>query len=257
MYGYSLHKALRQTRTVQRQFHGTVSAYQAKVDKRPLQEAHLKGAGTPNHTAAPTNGSRMNTALLGIAALTVAGGGAYYYYTTNMTHQTQTHPMVKEVSVTPQKEAETAGEEAEPNRVTEIEFPANMKNTATTADAASTTTVTEHPRDGHKVLMDPFQNEDDHAKNKNEQTLESERALTALQTSVTEAAMEALLANHPTMWTATSANNATGGDLDALSEGQLKGRVVQLATELRDRTKWEALRLKEFLAMKEQEVSNE
>lgn len=43
-------------------------------------------------------------------------------------------------------------------------------------------------------------------------------------------------------------------DLDQLSPGELRVRIVQLATEMSDRTKWEALRLKEFLAMKEKEV---
>ena len=43
-------------------------------------------------------------------------------------------------------------------------------------------------------------------------------------------------------------------DLEDLSEKELRVRVVQLATEMSDRTKWEAVRLKEFLAMKEKEV---
>ena len=43
-------------------------------------------------------------------------------------------------------------------------------------------------------------------------------------------------------------------DIDALSESELRIRVVQLVTEMSDRTKWEAVRLKEFLAMKEKEV---
>lgn len=43
-------------------------------------------------------------------------------------------------------------------------------------------------------------------------------------------------------------------DLDQLTENELRVRVVQLATEMSDRTKWEAVRLKEFLTMKEKEV---
>ncbi|KAL9182524.1 hypothetical protein ACHAXT_013176 [Thalassiosira profunda] len=45
-------------------------------------------------------------------------------------------------------------------------------------------------------------------------------------------------------------------DLDKLSDSELRVRVVQLATEMSDRTKWEAVRLKEFLAMKEKEVGD-
>jgi len=45
-------------------------------------------------------------------------------------------------------------------------------------------------------------------------------------------------------------------DLDSLTVSELRTRVVQLATEMSDRTKWEAVRLKEFLAMKEKEVGD-
>ena len=45
-------------------------------------------------------------------------------------------------------------------------------------------------------------------------------------------------------------------DLDKLSDSELRVRVVQLATEMSDRTKWEAVRLKEFLSMKEKEVGD-
>lgn len=45
-------------------------------------------------------------------------------------------------------------------------------------------------------------------------------------------------------------------DLDKLSDADLRVRVVQLATEMSDRTKWEAVRLQEFLAMKEKEVGD-
>jgi hypothetical protein len=44
-------------------------------------------------------------------------------------------------------------------------------------------------------------------------------------------------------------------DLEHLSLADLKIRIVQLGTELTERTKWEAVRLKEFLAMKEKEVA--
>ena len=43
-------------------------------------------------------------------------------------------------------------------------------------------------------------------------------------------------------------------DLEELSTSALKIRVVQLASEMNERAKWEAVRLKEFLAMKEKEV---
>jgi mitofilin len=45
-------------------------------------------------------------------------------------------------------------------------------------------------------------------------------------------------------------------DLDHLTPTQLRIRIVQLAKELQERTKWEAVRLKEFLAMKEDETAD-
>ena len=45
-------------------------------------------------------------------------------------------------------------------------------------------------------------------------------------------------------------------ELDGMTETELKIRLVQLAKDLEERTKWEAVRLKEFLAMKEKEVED-
>ena len=43
-------------------------------------------------------------------------------------------------------------------------------------------------------------------------------------------------------------------DLDSLSPSQLRTRLIQLVAEMSDRTKWEAIRLQEFLSLKEKEV---
>eukprot|EP00559_Dactyliosolen_fragilissimus_P006348 CAMPEP_0184856316 /NCGR_PEP_ID=MMETSP0580-20130426/1510_1 /TAXON_ID=1118495 /ORGANISM="Dactyliosolen fragilissimus" /LENGTH=668 /DNA_ID=CAMNT_0027351291 /DNA_START=215 /DNA_END=2221 /DNA_ORIENTATION=+ len=53
----------------------------------------------------------------------------------------------------------------------------------------------------------------------------------------------------------TSLDSTLLADLDKLNDAQLKVRLVQLASEMEHRSKWEAVRLKEFLAMKEREVS--
>ncbi len=47
-----------------------------------------------------------------------------------------------------------------------------------------------------------------------------------------------------------------GVDLDRMTPSQLKVRLVQMARDLEERTKWEAVRLQEFLAMKEKEVED-
>lgn len=53
-----------------------------------------------------------------------------------------------------------------------------------------------------------------------------------------------------------SSMDMMGLDMDALTNSQLKVRLVQMAKELEERTKWEAVRLQEFLAMKEKEVED-
>ena len=62
-----------------------------------------------------------------------------------------------------------------------------------------------------------------------------------------------MIVSHQTVWSAL--DDAYFKDLDELSTAQLKARVVQLASEMKDRTKWEAVRLKELLAMKEKEAA--
>lgn len=45
-------------------------------------------------------------------------------------------------------------------------------------------------------------------------------------------------------------------NLDDMTNTQLKVRIVQMAKDMEDRTKWEAVRLQEFLGMKEKEVED-
>lgn len=219
-------------------------------------------------TAAAASGND-NSVLYAAAALAVlGGGGAYYYYSTQATattasatqKQEETEPagdVVAKKETAPATVAAVAEEAVEtaagPNKVSTIDMPATMRNTAT-ATQDTQVTPTQHPTDGHRVHIAPPGPgpEPEHDT--------TDRALAALRSSVSAAAEEALLANHSTMWAATTVSTAKPGpfdDLDELAPAALKARIVQLATELSDRTRWEALRLKEFLAMKEQEVSNE
>jgi len=46
-------------------------------------------------------------------------------------------------------------------------------------------------------------------------------------------------------------------DLDKLGEDELRYRVVQMAAEMAERTKWEAVRIKEFLVQNEARISSE
>jgi len=86
-------------------------------------------------------------------------------------------------------------------------------------------------------------------------------ALTTAQAAITELQTSTTLSNSKTLAAANAAlrsdlDQQYFTDLDTLTPTQLRTRVVQLATEMSDRTKWEAIRLKEFLSMKEKEVGD-
>lgn len=246
-----------------RSFH-RAALVSAQDKKRALDEAQIQGVAKAAAAAplAPTTSSSSSSGVvvaLGVAG--VAGGAAYAYYTYYMT------PAETAVMTTPTEQSTTPVEKKEPtavvaaavvkedeeaeappagNRVVEIGMPAAMRNNNPSAAAVGS----EHPADGHRVLMTtptPPPVED---------TTDTEAALTELKSQITDAAAEALLLTHPSLWTATSSTAARGSPLDELTPAQLQARVVQLAAELQDRTKWEALRLKEFLAMKEQETGS-
>ncbi|KAL7565293.1 hypothetical protein ACA910_014583 [Epithemia clementina (nom. ined.)] len=83
----------------------------------------------------------------------------------------------------------------------------------------------------------------------------TKRAIEQLQSTSTTEAAKSLIQSHQALW--TSLDSSFFADLDSLSMTQLKARVVQLATEMKDRTQWEAVRLKEFLALKEKETAQQ
>jgi mitofilin len=138
--------------------------------------------------------------------------------------------------------------EKDPNRVVAIAVPAKMKNTEEVCVAGPF-----HPAGGHRVRgLAPAEKEEEGPTPAVDDSSVTERAIEQLRGSATEQAAEAVVASHQTAW--SSAVNVD--DLDSLTPSQLKARVVQLATEMKDRTKWEAVRLKEFLAMKEKETAD-
>jgi len=86
-------------------------------------------------------------------------------------------------------------------------------------------------------------------------------ALTTAANAMSELQSNAVLENSQTLAAAKAAlrsdlDASYFADLENLSDAQLRVRIVQLATEITDRTKWEAVRLKEFLALKEKEVGD-
>jgi mitofilin len=144
------------------------------------------------------------------------------------------------------------------NRVTTIQLPDKMRNKA---PETSTLQPPEHPVNGNRVTGLPKgktlgqtpPSTVDTSPDRTNAALEQLKHSSAASSSASSEAQEAVVSSHSSLWS----NAAILNDLDKLSPSQLRTRIVQLATELQDRTKWEAVRLKEFLAMKEQEGQQE
>jgi MICOS complex subunit MIC60 len=156
----------------------------------------------------------------------------------------------------------SSSEQRKLSRVVTIAIPPSMQNKA----SAVVVEEEEQPAStgGHRVLMRPSVPMDTTLPEESgaaAEAMDQPAAVTRsareeLQQTTSKQAEEqtlSLLASHQSLVSAS----AMTSDLDQLSPSQLQVRVVQLATELQDRTKWEAVRLKEFLAMKERETADQ
>lgn len=84
-------------------------------------------------------------------------------------------------------------------------------------------------------------------------TSQTTKAIDALDSrGMSEEDAASLVASHQSLW-----SGAQIAELESMTAPELKARILQLKAELQDRTKWEAVRLKEFLTMKEKEVAAE
>lgn len=124
------------------------------------------------------------------------------------------------------------------NRVLSIQVPSTKRSPAKVPPPP------EHPVEGSRVSMKPLPSSE----------ASVEAAVKEFE-SVMETETSATLAKaHKSI--RASFDESLFQDLDQLSAAELKVRVIQLATEMEERTKWEAVRLKEFLALKEKEVAD-
>jgi hypothetical protein len=131
------------------------------------------------------------------------------------------------------------------NRVLNIALP--QGSTRSTPPAA----ITGHPIGGNKVSMNPAKKEED-ASNENRPSVDA--ALKELQRQLSKGdSTRSLVEAHKDLASLTSMDLS---DLDQMSITQLKIRLVQMTKDMEERTKWEAVRLKEFLMMKEKEVED-
>ena len=231
--------------------------------KRALKQSQLQGsaaaaAQASDKTAAPPvppsdGGGSSNASLvpLGLAGLAAAGGAVYYYSTLDVA--------VEEAAVnkkeTPKEEStETKKDEIEEQEkpksiaaLSSVAFPAKMRNTV-----APEIVVEAHPEGGNKVGL--VSGKSKPAPPKDDATMTT-KALSQLQPqNQTSKSAQAVRESHQSAWSELQTDYLQ--DLDAQSPAQLQARLVQLATELKDRTKWEAVRLQELLALKEKETSD-
>jgi hypothetical protein len=247
--------------------------------KRALNEKQLRGDQGAKAAAAPTSAAPPPPPTQGgdgsilpvlLAVVAAAGAGAAYYNDMipglggSDSNSGSDVVVVKPDTTTEEKEAapaakakqedapaakESATNEAPPqqdgaksgHRVLEISLPHGSKRSAPPA------VVTGHPVNGNKVSMKPPSS----SSVENPPTVDA--ALQELQAQISQDSSRALSEAHQELAKLISTDLS---ELDTLSTTQLKIRLVQMTKDMEDRTKWEAVRLKEFLAMKEKEVQD-
>ena len=248
--------------------------------KRALAKDQL--GGTAETTSKPTSGtppppppsSESSSSMLPVAAVgLVAAGGAAYYFdlipglskeelkqdATKVEEKVQAttkeveakasaaatkveEEVTKVVKEVEEKASEVAGkvkEEASAlgNRVKSIHVPSTKRSPAEAPPPV------EHPASGNRVSMKPQPSSAPSAAEAANELAEA----SMLETSATLAkAHRALRA---------SFDETLFNDIENMSAPELRIRLIQLATEMEDRTKWEAVRLNEFLSMKEKETA--
>lgn len=242
-------------------------------EKRALQDSQLKGSDAPKPPAggeAPPAAAGGGGGISFPAVLAVVGvAGAGIAYSQGLIPGLSPHPEeVEEQQAEAANQSEESSAESEapksqggvvskdvsedssadvqeeapiaPNKVTTITLPEGSERSAPPAS------VEDHPVGGNKVLMEPV-----NPVTENAPTVD--KALDELQSQLSQETSVALKEAHKELAKLSSLDAA---ELDGMTETQLKIRLVQLAKDLEDRTKWEAVRLKEFLAMKEKEVED-
>ncbi len=194
-----------------------------------------------------------------------------------------THPTEVEGAVSEEVAVEEASEEAPPVvEETPKEFAAEGTEDASPTEEEEEEESLEHPEDGNRVDVETIASfyktvsasrakqqleeaeaaaEEATQYNESYETAPTDptTALSSATAAMTELQTATSLESSHTLAAARAAlrsdlDEEYFKDLDTLNASQLRVRVVQLATEMADRTKWEAVRLKEFLAMKEKEV---
>lgn len=200
---------------------------------------------------------------LAIAALTAAGGAAYYFVSLSKSEPEVSQPVKSseqslvtknddrfepelsqpkkssELTLIANKDAESSG-----NKVRDVQISPGMKNTE-----GKSPSIMIHPEGGNRVNVRLEKAKEPTDVRDSKMT---DQAIAKLGGSRTEEAATSLVESHQSAWSSMDATYFH--DLESLTVSQLKARVVQLAAEIKDQARWEAVRLKEFLTMKEKEI---
>jgi hypothetical protein len=227
--------------------------------KRALNQQQLKGvkpseaptaASTPPPKAPdagaspPSGGDSGNMMALGITAVTLTVGGTYYYY--NMDKDKETSPAVVVEPATTAKRV--VNEEKAPPVVDEKKDAPTVETTASTkTEDEIETPMTEETPSTHEPAAE-------HGNRSKNATVTVKDSLKELQASIEQETSDVTKSADQEVMRSFDESLFEG--LDAMSTSQMKAKIVQLAVEMKERTKWEALRLKEFLAMKEKETAD-
>jgi hypothetical protein len=264
--------------------------------KVPPTATTASAAGSGVAAAASVSADNNNTIMIGAAVAAGAVGAGYYYYTTTTKKDDITPKAESPKEVVPLKVEDTkttvttteaptpttSADMKEENRVTSIIVPSKMKNTSSASSTGTVIEVEDHPPQGNRVTnvvslaptvvtghsSEPApvtesvkEDKANSSASSSINTKSTHEAIQELQSHTTASAMESLISSHQSMWSSNDGINV-GSDHPSSNNSatiiaQLQQRIGQLQYELQDRTKWEAIRLKEFLIMKEKEVTDQ
>lgn len=242
-------------------------------EKRALNDQQLKGGAAPAAPAPPSvasagsgGGGGGGTTLAVAATLAVAGGGAAYYF--NMLPDSMKIPGLpkqtpKEEEVAVKADVVTTkidGADSVVVTATEETVPGGeFKDAAMEVVSAEE----EAPVAPGKVSSEPAPSTvaasgqpDVAAAVVSTHALEESKIMATLhelKAQLNAKTDKALSEAHRELAKLSSLNM---NDLDTMTETQLKVRLVQMAKEMEEQAKWEAVRLQQFLALKEKEVED-
>lgn len=243
------------------------------VNLEPITNSNIDASSGPSETS--SGGSSNVMTFAGIAALAAIGAAGTYYYNSNDSSPVPavdkkptvdavvevkkevvkpattntTESVIAEVAAVVEKSLSSIDADGN-NRVRQIHYGGSPNSSS-----RSTTIVgsVEHPIDGHRVTgMIPTSNTKTDGAVVTD-TLMTDDAIRELRTSMLEKAYTDMLSLPSNQSKGSVIINHDDALCNSLESCQIK--IIQLYSELKDRTSHEALRLKEFLYHHEKDIS--